>query len=87
MSEQPAMAIGGVDDVHVAPDEGPARRCELRLGVCAPFMDVRVRVIVAVFLVGARAGRERGEREGEEGRELHPGPNRDTARGGWGPRR
>ena len=76
------MAIRGVDDVHVAPDEGPAGRGELRLGVRAALVDVRVRVVVAVFLAGARAGRERGEGERKEGRELHPGPGRETRGGG-----
>ena len=67
--KQPAMAVGGVDDVHVAPDEWPAGRGEGRLGVSAFCMVV---VLVTVFnVVRARAGREGREGEREERGELH----------------
>ena len=64
MPEQPAMAVGGVDDVHVAPDEGFARGREGCAGVFTSLVDVRVRVVVtvAVFFAGACTDRERGER-------------------------
>ena len=57
------MTVGGVNDVHVAPDERPAWRCEVSLGIRAPFMLVRVRVIVFFAGAGARRKRRQGERE------------------------
>ena len=42
------MAVGGVDDVHVAPDEGFARGREGCAGVFTSLVDVRVRVVVTV---------------------------------------
>ena len=64
------MAVGGVDDVHVAPDEGAAGRGERGLGEGA-LRVVVVGVVVAVFVAGAGARREGGEGEGEQRRELH----------------
>ena len=73
------MAVRGVDDVHVAPVEGPARGRELRLGVCAPLVNMRM--TVAMFLAGACVGGERGERERKQRCQMHPKPGRKTVRG------
>lgn len=66
--EQPAMAVGGVNDVHVAPDERPGRGRELGLRERAPLVFVRV----TMFFAWARTGRERSKAEREQRRELHP---------------
>ena len=51
------MAVSGMDDVHIAPNERPSRDGQLRLRVRAPLMFVRV----TVFFARTRAGRECSE--------------------------
>ena len=63
MPEEPAMTVGGVNDVHIAPDERPAWGREVGLGIRASFMLVRVRVIVFFAGAGARCERRQGERD------------------------
>ena len=63
MSKKPTVAVRRMDDVHIAPDERPAWRCEVSLGIRAPFMLVRVRVIVFFAGAGARRERRQGKRE------------------------
>ena len=61
MSKKPAMAVGGVDDIHVAPNERPSRHGQLCLRIRAPMMPMSM----TVFSAWTRArgeGRE-GERE------------------------
>ena len=68
VAEQPAVAVGRVDDVHVAPLQRTRRRGERRLGELAL---VRVRVVVvrvAVILARAREGAGGAEREQAEQR-------------------
>ena len=71
VAQQPSVAVRGMDDIHVAPDERPRRWSEGRLREGAPF--VRVRVAVFVFFAGACADCNHREREGQQGRELHFG--------------
>ena len=52
------MAVGGVDDVHIAPDKWSSRDGQLRLRVRAPLVFVRV----TVFFARTRAGRECSKR-------------------------
>lgn len=59
VAEQPAVAVRGVDDVHVAPLKRTRRWCKRRLRELA-LVDVRVVVVV----VAARA-RGRGEQRDE----------------------
>ena len=73
VSKQPSVAVGGVYDVHVAPDERPSGRSQVRLRERAPFVSVRVRVAVFVLFAGTCAHCDHREREGQKGLELHPG--------------
>ena len=55
------MAVGGMDEVYIAPNERPSRDGQLCLGVRAPMMSMSM----IVFFAWTRArgeGRE-GERE------------------------
>ena len=54
------MAVRGVDDVDIAPDERPAGRGKVSLGIRAALVLVRM----VVLLAGASA---RGERDQEKG--------------------
>ena len=52
------MAVSGMDDVHITPNERPSRDGQLRLRVRAPLVFVRV----TVFFARTRAGRECSKR-------------------------
>ena len=58
VSEEPTMAVSGVYDVHIAPNERPGRDGQLRLRVRAPLVFVRV----TVFFARTRAGRDCSKR-------------------------
>lgn len=70
--EQPPMAVRRMDDVDIAPDERSARWSEVRLGIRAS--GVLVRVSVFVILAGTCVNEQyRGEERGEQCAELHLG--------------
>jgi hypothetical protein len=69
MSEQPAMCVGGVDDVHVGPDERPGGRRERRRRELAFVMGVVV--VVAVFAGACGGEGEECQKGDEPGGELH----------------
>ena len=61
------MAVRGMDDVHVAPNERPSRDGQLCLGVRAPMMPMSM----TVFFAWTRARGEGRKGEREQRRQLH----------------
>ena len=63
------MAVRGVNDIHVTPDERPAGRGERGLRKSA----LRVVVVLVGVVVATGANRDGREGEREQRRELHAG--------------
>ena len=77
MAQQPAVAVGGVDDVHIAPDERARRRgqfCGRELAFC-------VRVVVVVALFARARERDASEQRSEKGEKEHSCTTRGSVRG------
>ena len=67
MAQQPAVAVCGVYDVHIAPDERARRRgqfCGRELAFC-------VVVVVVVALFARARERDAGEQRSEKGEKEH----------------